>query len=89
MSLNSGKKVCPQLNFQVNDKVRLINKLMNRVCSAFGTSEEEAQSNGHTVSLLNFLSVTKKPSDQHMLREKLLKILYAANESNRAYFMCP
>ena len=24
-----------------------------------------------------------------MLREKLLKILYAANESNRAYFMSP
>ena len=35
-SLNLGKKLNPILNFQVNDKVKLINKLMHRIMSALG-----------------------------------------------------
>ena len=35
-SLNSGKKVNPILNFQVNDKVRMVNRLMNRITSSLG-----------------------------------------------------
>jgi len=37
-SLNSGKKVNPFLNYQVNDKVRMVNRLMNRIISSLGQS---------------------------------------------------
>lgn len=40
-SLNSGKKVNPILNFQVNDKVRMVNRLMNRLTSSLGNSSSQ------------------------------------------------
>lgn len=40
-SINSGKKVNPILNFQVNDKVKMVNRLMNRITSSLGQSSSQ------------------------------------------------
>ena len=101
-------------NFQVGDKVKAINRLMNRIMDALGPSElcrsstdrhiEGAEDIRDTnanaaMSLLSFISVCKglnsktKTSTSASLqptttvREKLVKIIYEANEFNRGYYL--
>jgi hypothetical protein len=86
-SMQMGKKVNPVLNFQVNDKVKLVNRLMHRLMSALGASNV---SGGGGVNLMSFLSVGKAdnaPLNGQNTREKIIQILYSANEKNRSYYL--
>ena len=49
----SGKKVNPNFNFQVGDKVKVINRLMNRIMNALGTSPTSRLLNVGTETDLN------------------------------------
>ena len=66
----SGKKVCMLFNFQVGDKVKVINRLMNRIMSALGPSplcrslgrvldEDDSRDSSAAMNLLSFISVCK------------------------------
>lgn len=65
----TGKKVNVFLNFAVTDKVKLVNRLMNRIVAALGPSPMSTGGSSKTspstdepsgaLSLLNFLSVCK------------------------------
>ena len=108
----SGKKVNMLFNWQLGDKVKVINRLMNRIMDALGPSplcrsstqkpvegEEDIRESNAAMSLLSFISVCKglngKPRTinqpvtmtQSTVRERLVKIIYEANEYNRAYYL--
>ena len=66
----TGKKINVLFNYQVGDKVKLINRLMNRIVAALGPSPlcrqpsgdgapEDLRDSNAAMSLLSFISVCK------------------------------
>ena len=87
--IRSGKKVNIFLNYQVTDKVKLIQRVMNRLIYGLnkdngseihirGGTEEETPA----ASLARFINIVKDPNkpNQIPLKEKIANIFFRANE---------
>jgi hypothetical protein len=93
-TIRSGKKVNVFLNYQVTDKVKLIQRVMNRIIYGLNKDGggdihirggmEQADAGTAAETLTRFISVVKSTNNnannQLSLKEKLANILFRANE---------